>query len=398
MQICGKRGVYRRHRCCCRRQLVCFNTELLLPDQVRDGVLYMLDAWLAVSSAATLFPAVADAVANPKTIADGKVAGLGWLAKAAAEGKAGRALEPALRAAAVGAADKATQVREAAAALATELMRAEGEAAVAAAAGGMGGGADKKAASDLVAKVATGAGGPSSRPATASASSAPAAPVAPAAAAAPRPATTRAAISRPGTAAAAPAPVHAAAPSEPAAPILSLSDAVSKAARAQRFRPRPGRFDGLNAEEIENLQREMAAVASPEWQALLFHKDFRQHLAAADQVGGPGGGRAGSWHSDVTGVGSPEGCIFDKSVLGHSSVPLPVRVAAGLAGRAGGGSCGQPGPASALGGAPHLRRQHAGKEGGYGARELCTAAARLQQHECCRVTAEEGCAACRGRC
>lgn len=46
--------------------------------QVRDGVLYMLDAWIDVSSAATLFPAVAEAVANPKCIADGKVAGLQW--------------------------------------------------------------------------------------------------------------------------------------------------------------------------------------------------------------------------------------------------------------------------------------------------------------------------------
>jgi len=46
--------------------------------QVRDGVLYMLDAWIDVSSAATLFPAVAEAVGNPKCLGDGKIAGLQW--------------------------------------------------------------------------------------------------------------------------------------------------------------------------------------------------------------------------------------------------------------------------------------------------------------------------------
>jgi hypothetical protein len=45
---------------------------------VRDGVLYMLDAWIAVAAADKLFPAVAEAVANPKCIADGKIAALQW--------------------------------------------------------------------------------------------------------------------------------------------------------------------------------------------------------------------------------------------------------------------------------------------------------------------------------
>ncbi len=48
------------------------------PWQVRDGVLYMLDAWIGVASSDKLFPAVADAVANPKCLTDGKVAGLQW--------------------------------------------------------------------------------------------------------------------------------------------------------------------------------------------------------------------------------------------------------------------------------------------------------------------------------
>lgn len=45
---------------------------------MRDGVLYMLDAWITVASSDKLFPAVADAVANPKCLADGKIAGLQW--------------------------------------------------------------------------------------------------------------------------------------------------------------------------------------------------------------------------------------------------------------------------------------------------------------------------------
>jgi hypothetical protein len=40
----------------------------------------MLDAWIGVASGDKLFPAVAEAVANPKCIADGKIAGLLWCA------------------------------------------------------------------------------------------------------------------------------------------------------------------------------------------------------------------------------------------------------------------------------------------------------------------------------
>jgi cytoskeleton-associated protein 5 len=37
-------------------------------------------------------------------------------------------------------------------------------------------------------------------------------------------------------------------------------------------------------EEAELLQRELTAVASPEWGALLFSKDFKRHLEAAEQL------------------------------------------------------------------------------------------------------------------
>lgn len=37
-------------------------------------------------------------------------------------------------------------------------------------------------------------------------------------------------------------------------------------------------------EEAESLQRELTAIASPAWAALLFHKDFKRHLEAAEQL------------------------------------------------------------------------------------------------------------------
>eukprot|EP00887_Chlorella_sp_A99_P000367 scaffold13.g367.t1 len=250
--------------------------------QVRDGVLYMLDAWLGVASADKLFPAVTEAVASPKTIVDGKVAGLGWMTTVAADGKAARGADAALKAAAAGAADKAGAVREAATALVAELVRSLGQDAAAQAAASLGG-SDKKAASELLTKVggvAAAAGPPAAapgRPATAAA--------APAA----RPGTNRPGT-RAGAAAAAPAAPAARAAAaagsaggaEPAGPILTSAE--GKAARSNRFRPRPGRFDGVNAEELDNLQRELAAVASPELQGMLFHRDFKKHLEAADQI------------------------------------------------------------------------------------------------------------------
>ncbi len=52
-----------------------------------------------------------------------------------------------------------------------------------------------------------------------------------------------------------------------------------------QHRPRPGKFEGVAPEEAESLQRELAAVASPDWYGLLFAKDFKRHLDAAEQVG-----------------------------------------------------------------------------------------------------------------
>ncbi|PRW20522.1 microtubule associated isoform A [Chlorella sorokiniana] len=254
--------------------------------QVRDGVLYMLDAWIDVSSAATLFPAVAEATANPKCIADGKVAGLQWLTKVVAEGKGKKGADAALRAAAVGMADKAVGVRDAGAALLNELLGQLGQEAVVAAAGLLVS-ADKKLAMEALTKVL---GGPvSASSAAAPAAAAAAASSRPGTAASNRGAPSRAgAASRPGTARpataapAAAASAAAAAAPEAGGPILAYSE--SKAERARKYRPRPGKFEGVAPEEAESLQRELAAVASPDWYGLLFAKDFKRHLDAAEQL------------------------------------------------------------------------------------------------------------------
>lgn len=51
-----------------------------------------------------------------------------------------------------------------------------------------------------------------------------------------------------------------------------------------QHRPRPGKFEGVNPEEVEGLQRDLAAVASPEFAALLFNKDFKRQLDAVERL------------------------------------------------------------------------------------------------------------------
>ncbi len=46
--------------------------------QVRDAVVAMLDSWATIVPPDRLVPAVLEAIANPKCIADGKITGLQW--------------------------------------------------------------------------------------------------------------------------------------------------------------------------------------------------------------------------------------------------------------------------------------------------------------------------------
>ncbi|KAL4424717.1 hypothetical protein ABPG77_000060 [Micractinium sp. CCAP 211/92] len=254
--------------------------------QVRDGVLYMLDAWIGVASSDKLFPAVADAVANPKCLTDGKVAGLQWLTKVVAEGKGKKGADAALRAAGLGMADKAVGVREAGSALLTEMLSQLGQETVVGAAG-MLAGADKKLAMEALSKVLGGpvtavpAAGAAASAVGGSAAARPGTAAGAAKAPAARPGTRSGAARGAAVPAAAVAPV---APAEPAAPVALLAYNEGKADRARKHRPRPGKFEGLNPEEAESLQRELSGVASPEWSALLFHKDFKRHLDAVEML------------------------------------------------------------------------------------------------------------------
>lgn len=187
--------------------------------------------------------------------------------------------------------------------------------------------ADKKLAMEALTKVLGGPVSASSAAGPAGAAAAAAAASRPGTAASTRGAPSRAgAASRPGTArpaAAAPAaPAAAVAAPEAGGPILAYSESKAERARkvrlrvvtawavyasplpacrqlapclthvsallchlALQYRPRPGKFEGVAPEEVELLQRELAAVASPDWYGLLFAKDFKRHLDAAEQVG-----------------------------------------------------------------------------------------------------------------
>ena len=215
-----------------------------------------------------------------------------------AEGKGKKGADPALRAAAVGMADKAVAVRDAGAALLNELLGQLGQEAVVAAAGLLVS-ADKKLAMEALAKVlggpvsagaggsaaAAAAAGPSSRPGTSAAGGRAGAAGTRAGAAGSRPGTARA------PPAAAPAAAAALAPApEAGGPILAYSEGKAERARKVRlgqqvapalgcvlwpsrprpathsspsvcplpqYRPRPGKFEGVAPEEAEALAREL---------------------------------------------------------------------------------------------------------------------------------------------
>ena len=82
-RVCRKAGKRLPERPRCLHESPCCSAAPL--PQVRDGVVHMLDAWLVATGAADkLFPAVAEALASPKCILDGKMAGLQWCVRAGA--------------------------------------------------------------------------------------------------------------------------------------------------------------------------------------------------------------------------------------------------------------------------------------------------------------------------
>jgi cytoskeleton-associated protein 5 len=259
--------------------------------QVRDAVLAMLEAWEATCPADRLFPAVADAAANPKCVVEGRVAALGWMARVLGAGRGERCAPAALRAAVTAALDKAAGVRDAGSGLLAALAAAAGPAEVAAAAAALDA-AQRKAAEPMVSKALA-----------AAAAAAPPLPPAAAAAAPPPPAAAAGSVatsgifSRGASASTASSAGGALAPAPPralpsgsvasalaggAAPLLCM--ASGKAQRAARARPRQAKFEPPAAEELEALEAALGAAASDDFRALLFSRDFRDHVRAAEAL------------------------------------------------------------------------------------------------------------------
>lgn len=90
--------------------------------QVRTAVVAMLEAWAGVLPLERVLTPLADAVAAPKASPEGKLAGLRWLATVLDNGRASKALVPAVKAAAIGVNDKAGDVREAGSSIMALLM------------------------------------------------------------------------------------------------------------------------------------------------------------------------------------------------------------------------------------------------------------------------------------
>ncbi len=98
--------------------------ELLsLVSQVRDGVITMLDGYLLVASPDRLFSAVADYLAGPKCVREGKAMGLQWFCAAASNGRASKCLDAAVKAGSAGVHDKNGDVREAGVQLMLTLLQ-----------------------------------------------------------------------------------------------------------------------------------------------------------------------------------------------------------------------------------------------------------------------------------
>ena len=84
----------------------------------------MLDAWTSAVPLEKVLPAVADAIAAPKASSEGKLTGLKWLSTVLDNGRASKGLAHALRAAALGMNDKASDVREAGTAVMNLVLEA----------------------------------------------------------------------------------------------------------------------------------------------------------------------------------------------------------------------------------------------------------------------------------
>ncbi|KAL6766815.1 TOG1 [Auxenochlorella protothecoides x Auxenochlorella symbiontica] len=244
--------------------------------QVRDAALGLLTAWLGVASLDRLLPAVLEAVVATRTLADGKVAALAWMTESLGPGVKREGADALVRAILAASRDKTVAVRDAGSALLVAAAQVVPHDSLLAAQNGLPAG-DKKAAGELFAKLAGGGLGEGPR--------GPAAP----SAAGPAAMMTSAAAGRQAKPAAGAARLPGAFEPQPKAPepveaAILVPQPQAREERARRFRPRSLRYEGLSPDEPELLEKEFQGVASPEFRALLFSRDFKGHLQAADTL------------------------------------------------------------------------------------------------------------------
>lgn len=243
--------------------------------QVRDAVIVMLDAWLGTCPGEKLFPPVVDVVANPKVNVEGRVAAMAWMQRAISDGKASKCADSAVRAAGIALGDKSAGVREGATQLLAEVAGVLGTDELMRALGTLDS-STRKVAEPVVLKVVAASG---SRPGSSK-------PTTTAAAAASPPPAAAAALERPSsrfvTAPTASRPSTLSINEQEAQPLLAMNS--TKAVRARQFRMRPGKFENPPSDELENLEAAFALGASDDFLRLLFSKDFKDHLRAADAL------------------------------------------------------------------------------------------------------------------
>ncbi|KAG2491479.1 hypothetical protein HYH03_010264 [Edaphochlamys debaryana] len=254
---------------------------------VRSAVTEMLDAWVGVTSAGSVMPEVLEFYISAKITADGKTETLKWLAALTTAGKVGESAGDALRMGALGALDKAAEVRDAANKLLTALVEVVGAGELAAAAQGLES-KDRKPALEAIAKVT---GGPvpvaaapvasTSRPATASVR---ASTTNLRASTSSLPKTSSVPASRPGTAKPGLTKSAAAAAAAAAAEGESLFYPDNKKDdRAKKGRFKPAKLQ-IMPDEAQTLEAEFTSLLNPTLKAAMFNKDFKKHCEAADAV------------------------------------------------------------------------------------------------------------------
>ncbi|GLC42611.1 hypothetical protein PLESTB_001118900 [Pleodorina starrii] len=264
---------------------------------VRSAVTEMLDAWVGVTSASCVMPDLMDFYVSSKITADGKAETLKWLASLVSGGKVSDCVPDALRAGAMGSADKAAEVRDAASKLMTALVEAVGAAELGAAAQSLDA-ASRKPAMEAISKI-TGApvaaaasfGAAAAMPAGKTAASSVArsstTSLRASTASVARSTTAAGTASRPTTAKAGTVSkstlgsVKAAAAAADTEPLLMPDNRKEDRAKKGRFRPAKLQ---IMPDEPQTLEAEFSPMLGPALRAAAFSKDFKKHCEAADML------------------------------------------------------------------------------------------------------------------